>query len=212
MIGNTDPNSARSESIRSKETVAINSDEFPLDSLLPEWFVAGEGCRTDVRGTFVIVSAVCAKVCQRSQLPGCPPPAGRHPWFALPGFFHREGNAPSQWGQQAYLRPSRLSRSAPALASASFRLPRRSSLPVGRQQPWFAWVKLGSVGPPLSSPSHGGPCEGAGNLGLCLRRDSDSFQIDATNLFSLLGVVIENHTTNTSDPERLDGRWGERVL
>lgn len=87
MIGNTDPNSARSESIRSKETVAINSDEFPLDSLLPEWFVEGEGCRTDVRGTFVIVSAVCAKVCQRSQLPGCPPPAGRHPWFALPGFF-----------------------------------------------------------------------------------------------------------------------------
>ena len=130
----------------------------------------------------------------------------------IAGFFHREGNAPSQWGQQAYLRPSRLSRSAPALASASFRLPRRSSLPVGRQQPWFAWVKLGSVGPPLSSPSHGGPCEGAGNLGLCHRRDSDSFQIDATNLFSLLGVVIENHTTNTSDPERLDGRWGERVL
>ena len=105
----------------------------------------------------------------------------------IAGFFHREGNAPSQWGQQAYLRPSRLSRSAPALASASFRLPRRSSLPVGRQQPWFAWVKLGSVGPPLSSPSHGGPCEGAGNLGLCYRRDSDSFQIDATNLFCYLG-------------------------
>ena len=28
---------------------------------------------------------------------------------------------------------------------------------------------------------------------------------------SLLGMVIENYTTNTSDPERLDSRWGERV-
>ena len=56
--------------------------------------------------------------------------------------FHREGNAPSQWGQQAYLRPSRLPRSAPALTAASFRLPRRSSLPVGRQQPWFSWASL----------------------------------------------------------------------
>ena len=188
-------------------------DEFPLDSLLPEWFVEGEGCRTDVRGH------LCHRLlcCMRESLPkkstagmsaACRPAS----LVCIAGFFHREGNAPSQWGQQAYLRPSRLSRSAPALASASFRLPRRSSLPVGRQQPWFAWVKLGSESPPLSSPSHGGPCEGAGNLGLCLRRDSDSFQIDATNLFSLLGVVIENHTTNTSDPERLDGRWGERVL
>ena len=52
----------------------------------------------------------------------------------------------------------------------------------------------------------------AGNLGLCHRRDPHSLQNQCNkSSSSLLGMVIENHTTNTSDPERLDGRWGKRV-
>ena len=128
------------------------------------------------------------------------------------GFFTGEGNAPSQWGQQAYLRFSRRPRSAPALAAASFRLPRRSSLPVGCQQPWFSWVDLGSVGLPLSSPSHGGPCKASRKLGAVSQTRSGFITKSMQQISSLLlGMVIENHTTNTSDPERLDGRWGKRV-
>ena len=144
-------------------------------------------------------------------LPSRPSPF-RESLVCIAGFFHREGNAPSQWGQQAYLRFSRRPRSAPTLAAASFRLPRRSSLPVGYQQPWFSWVDLGSVGLPLSSPSHGGPCEASRKLGAVSQTRSGFISKSMQQISSsLLGMVIENHTTNTSDPERLDGRWGKRV-
>ena len=183
-----------------------------MDSLPSEWFVAGEGCRTDVRGTFIISLLYAQKSAKEVNCRDVRRlPAGIHGLHCR-GFFTGRAMLPPSGD-------NRLTCGFPDVPAALPPSPPPPSAFHAVHRFRSAVNSLGSVGLTLVPwvcrflpRVTGDRVKPAGNLGLCHRRAPDSLQNRCNKSSSLLlGMVIENHTTNTSDPERLDGRWGKRV-